>query len=96
MPCGFRQEDFFMFLPIKDLVKPETPEAGHLWPQGYNLNKLLDDTTYQKSRLYALWFYTRRIFHIAPYLNLCKICDPCGRAIFCAMAIIRTNLVQVC
>ena len=54
-PCGFRQEDFFMFLPIKSYVKPVTPEAGHFWPQGYNLNKLgrrpLDDTTYQISRL---------------------------------------------
>ena len=26
-PCGFRQEDFFMFLPIKAYVKPVTPEA---------------------------------------------------------------------
>ena len=54
-PCGFRQEDFFMFLPIKDYVKPVTPGASHFWPQGYNLNKLvrgsLDDTTYQKPRL---------------------------------------------
>ena len=53
-PCGFRREDFFMFLPIKAYVKPVTPEAGHFWLQGYNLNKLgrglLDDTTYQKSR----------------------------------------------
>ena len=54
-PYGFRQEDFFMFLPIKAYVKPVTPEAGHFWPEGYNLNKLgggsLDDTTYQISRL---------------------------------------------
>ena len=28
MPCGFRQEDFFMFLSIKAYVKPVTPEAG--------------------------------------------------------------------
>ena len=28
MPCGFRQEDFFMFLAIKANVKPVTPEAG--------------------------------------------------------------------
>ena len=27
-PCGFRQEDFFMFLPIKAYVKPVTPMAG--------------------------------------------------------------------
>ena len=53
-PCGFRQEDFSMFLPIKAYVKPVTPEAGPFWPQGYNFNKLgrgsLDDTTYQSSR----------------------------------------------
>ena len=27
-PYGFRQEDFFVFLPIKAYVKPVTPEAG--------------------------------------------------------------------
>ena len=27
-PCGFRQEDFFMFLPYKSNVKPVTPGAG--------------------------------------------------------------------
>ena len=26
--CGFTQEDFFMFLPIKAYVKPVTPQAG--------------------------------------------------------------------
>ena len=54
-PCGFRQEDFFMFLPIKAYVIPVTPGAGPFWPQCYNLNKLgrgpLDDTTYQISWL---------------------------------------------
>ena len=53
--CGFRQEEFFMFLSIKAFVKPVTPEAGPFLPLGYNLNKLgrssLDATTYQKSRL---------------------------------------------
>ena len=48
-PCGLRQEDFFMFLPIKAYVKPVTPRRDHFWPQGYNFNKLgrgsLDDTT---------------------------------------------------
>ena len=48
-PCGFIQEDFFMFLPIKAYVKPVIPGAGPFWPQGYYLNKLgrgpLDDTT---------------------------------------------------
>ena len=27
-PCGFRQDDFFMLLPIKAHVKSVTPEAG--------------------------------------------------------------------
>ena len=53
-PCGFKQEDFFMFLPIKDYVKPVTPRRDHFWPKGYNFNKLgrgsLDDTTYQNSK----------------------------------------------
>ena len=47
--CGFRQEFFLMFLPVKAYVKPVTPEQRHFWPQGYNLNKLgrglLDNTT---------------------------------------------------
>ena len=55
MPCGFRQEDFFMFLTIKAYVKTVTPKAGPFWPQCYNLNKfdkgLLVDTIYQTSRL---------------------------------------------
>ena len=46
--CGFRQEDFFMLLPILAYVK-------HVPPQGYNLNKLgrgpLGDATYQISKL---------------------------------------------
>ena len=54
-PCGFRQEDFFMFLPIKAYVQPVTPEAGPFLSPCYNLNWLgrgsLDDTTYQKSKL---------------------------------------------
>ena len=53
-PCGFRPEDFFIFLPIKAYEKPVTPGRGHFWPQGYNLNKLdrgpLDDTSYCISR----------------------------------------------
>ena len=53
-PCGFRQEDFVMLLPIQAYVKHVTPMAGHFWPQGYNLNKLdigLGDATYQISKL---------------------------------------------
>ena len=39
--CGFRQEDFFMNLPLLDQVKHMTPGRGHFWPQGHNLNKLV-------------------------------------------------------
>ena len=54
-PCGFRQEDFFHVAPYVNLCKTCAPEAGHFWPQGYNLNKLgrgpLGDATYQISKL---------------------------------------------
>ena len=54
-PCGFRQKDFFMFLPISVYVKHVTPGAGHIWPQGHNLNKLVrgpqGDATNQISKL---------------------------------------------
>ena len=70
MPCGFRQEDCFHVLPISANVKLLTPGRAHFWPQGYNLKTLgrgpLDDATYQISRLYALWFQTRRFFHVFP------------------------------
>ena len=33
-PCGFRQEDFFMLLPIKAYVKPLIPEAGPFFIPG--------------------------------------------------------------
>ena len=31
-PCGFRQEDFLMFLPIKAYVNPVTPREAILAP----------------------------------------------------------------
>ena len=66
-------------------VKHMTPGAGHFWPQGHNLNKLVrgpqGDATYQISKLQALWFQTRRFF-VSPYISLCKACDPWGMAIF--------------
>ena len=40
MPCGFRQEDFFMFLLILAYVNSVIPGPRHFWPQGHNLNKL--------------------------------------------------------
>ena len=54
-PCGFRQEDFFMVLPIYASVKYVTPGAGQFWPQGHTLNKLgrspLGNDKYQILRL---------------------------------------------
>ena len=54
-PCGFRQEDFFMFLPLLVYVNHVTPEAGLCWAQGHYLNKLVrgpqGDATYQISKL---------------------------------------------
>ena len=59
---------------------------GHVWLQGPNLNKFgkcrLDDATYQISRLLALLFHTRRLFHVSLYIRLCKTCDSQGGAIF--------------
>ena len=61
-------------------------EQGPFWPQRYNLNKLgkssPGDATYQISRLYALWFQTRRFFNGSPYISLCKTCDPPGGGYF--------------
>ena len=33
-PCGFRQEDFFMFLPILVYVKNVTPGVGRFFAPG--------------------------------------------------------------
>ena len=64
---------------------PKQPGQGHFWPQGHNLNKLVrglqGDATYQISKLYALWFQTRRLFYVSPYISLCKACDPWSVAI---------------
>ena len=55
MPCGFRQEDLFMFLLIFVYVKHVTPGRGYFWPQGHDLNKLVrspqGDASYQISNL---------------------------------------------
>ena len=42
MPCGLRQEDFFMFSLYKHQVKHMTHEAGHFCAQGHNLNYLVE------------------------------------------------------
>ena len=69
-----------MVFPKQAYVKHVTHGAGQFWPLGYNLNKLgrgsLGDASYQISRLYALWFQTRRFFYGFPYISLCKQCDP--------------------
>ena len=41
-------------------------------------------TKYQGSRpcsfkQEALWFQTRRFFHVSPYIGLCNTCDPPGQ-----------------
>ena len=38
MPCGFRQEDFFIFILYKHMHV--TPRVGPFWPQEHNLIKL--------------------------------------------------------
>ena len=74
-----------------------TPGSAHFWPLMYNLNKLgrgpLGDATYQTSRLYALWFQTRR-FHCVFPICLCKTCDLRGSPIFGLRGIVWTNLVE--
>ena len=59
-PCGFRQEDFIMFVPILVYVKHVTPGLKSFLAHSYNLYKLVrgpqGDATYQISKLYALWF----------------------------------------
>ena len=73
-PCGFRLEDFFMFLPIKTYVKHVTSGRGHFWPKGHILNKLgrgplgVLHTKYQGSRPYD--FRQEDIFNVFPYISL--------------------------
>ena len=54
-PCGFRQEDFFMFLPILVYVKYVTPGAGSFLAHGASFKQLVrcpqGDATYQISKL---------------------------------------------
>ena len=60
-------EEFLCFSYIS-LCKTCHPKEGPFWPQEHNFNKLgtslLDDDTYQISRVYAWWFnfQTRRFF----------------------------------
>ena len=79
--CGFRQEDFFMFLPILVFVKHVTP--GVIFgPRGIILTNLLEVhtvmlhtcTKYQSSRPYC--FRQEDFFHVSPHMSLCKTCDP--------------------
>ena len=69
-PCGFRQEDFFMFLPILVYVKHVTPGRGHFWPTGHNLNILVrgpqGDATYQTSKLRPYGFRREDFFYVSP------------------------------
>ena len=51
----FQTRRFFHVFPKIGLCKKCDPGAGHIWPPGYNLNKLgrslLGDATYQISKL---------------------------------------------
>ena len=62
-----------------------TPGQGHFWPKGHNLNKhgrgLLGDATYQISRLYALWFQTRRFVHAFPHKAYVNNATPGARLV---------------
>ena len=64
--CGFGQKVMFSF--YKPMLNMCTPKSGQIWTQGHNLNKLdrglLNDATLPISRLWALWFQTRRFFHV--------------------------------
>ena len=80
-PNGFRQEDFSTcFSLFNPYVKHVTSGVGQFWPQGYNLNRLgrrlLDNASYQISRLYALWFQTRRFFMFFPIKANVKYVTP--------------------
>ena len=76
----FLTRKFFHVFPICVNVKHVTPRAGLFWSQWHIINKLgrgpPDDDTYQLSKLYAMWFQTRRFFHNCPYVSPCKTCDP--------------------
>ena len=41
MPCGFSQEDFFMFPFIRQCNICDPKGGPIFWPHGYNLNKLV-------------------------------------------------------
>ena len=53
------------------------------------------DALYQISRLKALRFQTRKIFHVSPYISLCKGFDSRGAIIFGPRGIVYTNLLEV-
>ena len=68
-----RSPEFCLKLTYRYLLKAEhvpcdTWDGAIFWPQVHNLNKLgrgpLGDATYQISRLKALWFQTKRFFHV--------------------------------
>ena len=60
--------------PYISLFKTCDPhDRPNFLPQGHNLNKLdcgiLGDARYLISRLKSLWFQTRRIYHVFPYVK---------------------------
>ena len=78
MPCGFRQEDFFMFS-LYAYVKHVTPGTRPFLTPGHYLNKLgrdpLGDAKYQIKAL-GLVVSDKKIFSHFPYTSLCQMFDP--------------------
>ena len=60
MPCGSRQENFFMFLYISLCKTCDSQGGVNFGPRGIGRGPL-DGATYQISRLYAFGFRTRRV-----------------------------------
>ena len=64
----FQTRTFLKFFPYMSLENKWPPGRGNFWPQGFNLNTpdrgLLEDATYQISKVWVFYFQTRRFFPI--------------------------------
>ena len=75
---------------IKDLevcVKHMTTRMGH-FDNRTTIRTNVGGATQQISRLYILWFLTRRLFIFSLYKSINKIFDQLGGAIFCLRDIV--------
>ena len=56
------------------------PGAGHVWPQGYNLNNLgrgsLEKAMLQIPNAWAFWFQTRKFLKVYPIVVYVKTSGP--------------------